>query len=134
MRGGEGRRRESRGVTDSLTVSPCIGNERECGGRQLQAVTRHTLLLSALMSGLKNVYSLFCVFISIQKHFSCVSASSTARCHIEFHICVHVCVCVRVRAAEMSILIPRLDGPNRLLMFLCKHPVAPPGDLGSMST
>lgn len=52
-------RRESRGVADSLTVSPCIGNERECGGRQLQAVTSRTLLHSAVMRGLKNAYTAF---------------------------------------------------------------------------
>lgn len=31
---------QARGVTDSLTVSPRVANERECGGRQLQAALR----------------------------------------------------------------------------------------------
>lgn len=101
QRGGEGRRRESRGVTDSLTVSPCSGNERECGGRQLQAVTRRMLPVSVRMSGLKNIYFLRVYFIpkAPQVCFCFLHGSMPYRVsYLRTRVCV--CVCMHGRDVD----------------------------------
>lgn len=114
----------------TVWLSLCICNERECGGRRLQAVTRLIFYVSACLpdpnEGFKIWDLLFLSFSPLLSKLRCMCLLLLKWiCHHAFCLFICVGVCVHSPAdVDTHLLSWRA---NWLLMFLCKHHSTPGG-------